>query len=124
MTYYAIKHLHVTSAVLSILFFMIRAWWSVTENALLQTRLVRVLPHIIDTILLVCGVLLAIWIGPWQAWIGAKIIALLLYIAIGMVAIRRGRTPHARALAAVVAVLIFFYIVGVALTHNPWSWMA
>src|SRR5690625_605287 len=105
MSYYAIKHLHVTSAVLSILFFMIRAWWSVTENALLQTRLVRVLPHVIDTILLVCGVALAIWIGPWQGWIGAKIIALLLYIGVGTVAIKRGRSRHTRALAAVVSVL-------------------
>lgn len=121
--YYAIKHLHVMSAVLSILFFMIRAWWSVTENMLLQTRLVRVLPHVIDTVLLVCGVTIAIWIGPWQDWIIAKVIALLLYIGVGTVAIKRGGTPHARALAAVVSVLIFFYIVGVALTHNPWSWI-
>lgn len=124
MNYFVIKHLHVTSAVLSILFFMVRAWWSVRESPLLQTRVVKIAPHIVDTVLLVCGVLLAAMIGPAQPWILAKIIALVFYIGVGTVAIKRGKTPASRAVAAVFAVVIFVYIVGVAIRHNPMSWLA
>lgn len=124
MSYFVIKHLHVTSAAISIVFFLLRSYWSVIGSGLLQRRVVKVLPHIIDTVLLVCGVILAIMIGPWQSWIMAKIVALLLYIGVGMVAIRRGRTPGGRAVAALIATAIFFYIVGVALAHNPMSWLA
>lgn len=124
MNYFAIKHLHVTTAVLSILFFIVRAYWSVSGSALLQARVVKIAPHIIDTLLLVFGVILAAMIGPSQPWILAKIVALVLYIIVGSFAIKRGKTPRSRALAAVVAVAIFLYIVGVALRHNPMSWLA
>lgn len=124
MHYYFIKHLHVTSAALSILFFIVRAFWSVTESAILQKRVVKILPHVIDTILLVCGIILAAMIGAHQPWILTKIVALLFYIGVGTIAIKRGRTPKTRAIAAVIAVLIFAYIVGVAINHNPASWLA
>lgn len=124
MNYTLIKHIHVTSAALSILFFVIRAYWSVSGSGILQARLVRILPHVIDTVLLVAGIMLAAMIGPSQPWILAKIIALVLYIGVGTVAIKRGRTPGGRALAAVIAVLIFIYIVGVAINHDPMSWLS
>ncbi|MBP6019197.1 MAG: SirB2 family protein [Burkholderiaceae bacterium] len=124
MPYFAIKHLHVTAAVLSILFFVLRAYWSVSGSVLLQRRVVKILPHVIDTVLLVCGVILAAMIGPNQPWILAKVIALIAYIGVGTIAIKRGKTPRSRGFAAIVAVAIFFYIVGVALAHNPLSWLA
>ena len=74
MNYFAIKHLHTTAAALSILFFIVRAYWSVTSSPRLQSRVVRIAPHIIDTALLVFGVMLAAMIGPEQPWILAKII--------------------------------------------------
>lgn len=124
MPYFAIKHLHVTAAALSILFFVLRSYWSVSGSALLQRRVVKILPHVIDTVLLVCGVTLAAMIGPNQPWILVKIIALIAYIGAGTIAIKRGKTPGSRGFAAIVAVAIFFYIVGVALAHNPLSWFA
>ncbi|HLR78326.1 MAG TPA: SirB2 family protein [Burkholderiaceae bacterium] len=124
MNYFAIKHVHVTAAVLSILFFVIRAYWSVSGSAALQNRVVRILPHIIDTILLVAGVTLAAMLGGTQPWILAKIVALVLYIVIGSIAIKRGKTAQSRAVAAIIAVLVFFYIVGVAMRHSALSWLA
>lgn len=124
MNYLAIKHLHVTAAVLSILFFVIRAYWSVTCSNKLQLRLVKTLPHVIDTVLLLAGITLAAMIGPEQPWILAKIVALIAYIGVGTIAIKRGKTPKARGIAALVAVAIFAYIVGVAMNHHPLSWLA
>ncbi len=124
MTYIAIKHLHMTAAILSILFFMVRAFWSVTGSARLQLKFVKIAPHIIDTVLLVCGVFLASIIGAEQPWILAKIVGVLLYIGVGTIAIKRGKTPTTRAVAALISIAIFFYIVGVAIKHNPMSWLA
>src|SRR5690606_41579279 len=118
MNYLAIKHLHMTAAGLSILFFVIRAYWSVTGSDKLQHRLVKTLPHVIDTVLLLAGITLAAMIGPNQPWILAKIVALIAYIGVGTFAIRRGKTPKSRGLAALGAIVIFAYIVGVAVHHH------
>lgn len=125
MNYYTpIKHLHMAAVYASIIFFVIRAWWSVCGSGLLQKPVVRILPHVIDTVLLVCGVILAFMIGPLQAWILTKLVLLLAYIAVGTIAIKRGRTPQSRLVAALVSVGIFFYIIGVAVSKNPASWFA
>ena len=124
MNYMLIKHLHVTAAALSILFFVVRAYWSVSENALLQKKVVKIAPHVIDTVLLVAAILLAMMLGPAasQPWVLTKIVLLIAYIGVGTIAIKRGRTPRTRAIAAIVAVAIFAYIVGVAIRHHPASW--
>lgn len=124
MNYFLIKHIHMTAAGLSLIFFIVRAFWSVTGSAALQNKAVKVVPHIIDSVLLVAGIILAAMIGPEQPWILAKIVLLLAYIGVGTVAIKRGRTPTQRAVAAVIAVAIFLYIVGIAIAHNPLSWFA
>lgn len=126
MNYLLIKHIHVTAAALSILFFIIRAYWSVTENSLLQKKVVKIAPHIIDTVLLVAAIMLSMLLGPAasQPWVLTKIILLVAYIGVGTVAIKRGSTPGTRAVAAVIAVAIFAYIVGVALNRSPASWFA
>ncbi|TCT08653.1 SirB2 family protein [Paralcaligenes ureilyticus] len=123
MNYFIIKQLHMSAAALSIIFFVVRAYWSITGSGLLARRLVRILPHVIDTVLLVCGVILTFMLGGLQPWIIAKLVALVLYIGIGTIAIKRGKTAGSRGAAALIAIAIFFYIVGVAIRHNPMSWM-
>ena len=124
MNYLLIKHLHVTAAALSILFFVIRAYWSVTENSMLHKKFIKIAPHVIDTVLLVCAILLSMMLGPAasEPWVLTKIILLIAYVGVGTIAIKRGRTPRSRAVAAVIAVAIFLYIVGVAIKHHPASW--
>lgn len=120
--YFLIKHLHMTTAIVSIAFFIVRAWWSVREVALLQRRWVRILPHVNDTLLLVLGVMLTIMLSmsPHQhPWLAAKLLGLIVYILLGTVAIKRGRTPLTRGLAAVAAIAVFFYVYGTAMTKNP-----
>ncbi|WP_089794208.1 SirB2 family protein [Halomonas korlensis] len=125
--YPLIKHLHITAATLSILFFMLRAWWSVREVPMLQRRWVKITPHLIDTILLALGVVLMVMLSAWphqHPWLAAKLIALLVYIALGTLAIKRGRTPMVRAITALAAVVTFVYMLGTAIRHSPLSWMA
>jgi len=122
--YLPIKHLHMTAVGLSIVLFIVRAYWSVSGSALLQRRWVRILPHVVDTVLLTCGVILAAIIGPNQPWILTKIVLLIAYIGVGTIAIKRGRTTRGKLTAAVIAVAIFAYIVGVAITKNSGSWFS
>jgi uncharacterized membrane protein SirB2 len=96
----------------------------VTGSALLQRRWVRILPHVVDTVLLTCGVILAAVIGPNQPWILTKIVLLIAYIGVGTIAIKRGRTTRGKLTAALIAVAIFAYIVGVAITKNSGSWFS
>ena len=120
--YFLIKHLHMTTAIISIAFFIVRAWWSVREVALLQRRWVRILPHVNDTLLLVLGVMLTVMLSmsPHQhPWLAAKLLGLIVYIVLGTVAIKRGRTPLTRGVTAVAAIAVFFYIYGTAITKNP-----
>ncbi|MEO6986358.1 MAG: SirB2 family protein [Paralcaligenes sp.] len=124
MNYFVIKQLHMSAAVLSIIFFVVRAYWSVTSSGLLARRLVKILPHVVDTVLLGCGVILTFMLGGLQPWIIAKLVALVLYIGIGTIAIKRGKTAGTRGAAALIAIAVFFYIVGVAIRHNPMSWVA
>lgn len=123
--YLILKHLHITAAYASLVFFVLRAFWSVRGVALLQARWVKVVPHVIDTLLLTFGVTLAVILNFWPLppWLSAKITALVIYILLGTVAIKRGKTPKIRASAAVAAVLVFAYIIGAAVERSALSWL-
>lgn len=128
MEHYAlIKHLHMTAAGASLSFFLVRAWWSVQASPTLARPWVRVLPHLIDTTLLGLGVWLMVSLSLWphqQPWLAAKLLGLLAYIGLGTLAIKRGRTPRSRGLAALAALAVFAFMVGAAVRHSPWSWLA
>jgi len=122
-----IKYLHVSCVLLSYAFFFLRGVWMLRGSPLLQQRWVKILPHIIDTTLLLSAITLAYQLSfsPLSApWLMAKIIALLLYILLGTLAIKRGKTRKIRLAAWLSAQMVFVYIVSVALTHNPMPWLA
>lgn len=122
MDYYALKHTHMTFVALSGALFLLRGLWMLSDSARLQQRWVRVAPHVVDTLLLASAIGLAVWSGqyPLQApWLSAKLVALVVYIGLGTLALKRGRTPRVRTLAFAAALACFGYIIAVALTKNP-----
>ena len=122
----ALKHLHIGCAFLSIVGFTLRGYWMLTGSALLRSRPARVLPHMIDTLLLASAVgMLLIWqLSPLQSdWLIAKIIALLVYIGLGMVALRFGKSRKTRVNAWLLALLAAAYIVSVAYSKSPWGFL-
>ena len=54
-------------------------------------------------------------------WLAAKIVGLLLYIGLGMLALRPGRPLALRAGAWAAALAVVGWIVAVALTKDPWA---
>jgi uncharacterized membrane protein SirB2 len=121
--YILIKTAHVTCAAISVSGFVVRGMWMFTGSGLLRHKLTRVLPHAVDALLLLSALWLLLLSGQHPTgrdWLTAKLVAIVLYIVVGSVALKRGRTALTRALAFVVALGLFAYIVAVALARQPW----
>ena len=91
-------------------------------SPLLGTRFVRVAPHALDTLLLASALWLSWMLGQYpfvNGWLTAKVLGLLVYIVLGSIALRRGRTKAVRAAAFAGALLAAGYVVAVALTKDP-----
>ena len=121
MDYALLKMVHVGSVILSFSLFFLRGIWLIQDSENLRQRWVKILPHINDTVLLASAILLAIAIqqNPLEhAWLTAKISGLLVYIGLGMVAMRFGKTRKTRIAAWAAALFVFAYIVLVALIKS------
>ena len=117
-----LKLIHVTCAFASIAGFALRGYWMAVDNPLLQHRVVKVLPHVIDTLLLgaALALLIVLHLSPLtQPWLGTKIVALLFYIGLGMVALRFGRSKGVRVSAWLLALLTAVFMVSVAYSKSP-----
>jgi uncharacterized membrane protein SirB2 len=117
-----IKAIHVLCAVLSGMGFFARGLLMAAESPMLRVRWIKISPHIIDTVLLISAIILASqwgWAALQQPWLAAKIIALLLYISLGMLALRFAKSKSVRVMAWASALLVFAYIVSVALSKSP-----
>jgi uncharacterized membrane protein SirB2 len=114
--------LHVGCAALSVTGFVLRGALMLVDSPLRRAPLVRVAPHVVDTLLLVAAVALAVTLrqAPFaDAWLTAKLGALLAYIGLGLVAFRFGRTRTVRAAAFAGALLAVAYLIAVALARDP-----
>jgi len=127
VSYTLLKHLHVTCVVTTFLLFLVRGAWMIQGTLRHQGRWVRVVPHVIDTVLLASAIAMVILLGQYPGtagWLTAKVIGLLLYIVFGTVALKRGRTLPLRIAAFTGALVTFGYVVSVALTHDPRGFLA
>jgi len=125
--YLALKLAHITAAILTISGFALRGFWMLTDSANLDRRIVKIAPHIVDSVFLLSGIGL-IWILRLpvmsQPWLMAKLLALVLYVLLGTVALRRGKTKKTRTIALVLAILTFAYIAGTAMNKSVGSWLS
>jgi len=121
------KTIHVTFAALSFIGFFVRGIWMLKDSPLLQQRWVKITPQLVDTVLLGSAIILAVQmrLSPFeQPWLMAKIIALLVYIGVGLVALRFGRSKSIRTAAWLLGMVIFSYIVAVAVSKSVLGWFA
>jgi len=120
--YALLKPLHATLALVSGAGFALRGVWMLRGSPRLAARWVRIAPHVVDTGLLLSGIALAVLLrlAPGEnAWLATKLALLLVYIAAGMLALRRGRTRRIRAAALAAALAAYGLILASALTHRP-----
>lgn len=125
--YSALKHLHLTTVALSLCLFVLRGIWMLVESPQLQRIWVRVVPHVIDAVLLASAIGLAVILHQYpfvHGWLTAKVLGLILYIILGSIALKRGSTQSIRGAAWIAALAVFGYIVSVAVTRSPLGFLA
>ena len=127
MDYLLLKTLHQAAVVLSISGFFARGLGSLCAARWVRSRVANTLPHGVDTVLLLSALGMA-WmasLNPLHApWLMAKIVALLLYIALGMVVLRPQLPLALRCVAWLGALATFGYIASVAMTKSPLGFLA
>ena len=122
MDYSALKHSHVGIAYLSIILFILRFALFKFMPAFKSNKLLKILPHIIDTFLLIFAIWLCVMIGQYPLtdhWLTAKVLGLVGYISFGTIAIKRGKNW-----AFIAALASFAYIFGAAKSHSALSFFS
>jgi uncharacterized membrane protein SirB2 len=120
--YLLMRALHIGCAAVSIAGFALRGLLMLARSPLLESRFARVAPHVVDTVLLASALWLSWRIAQYpfvHDWVTAKILALIAYIVLGTIALKRGPTLAIRATAFAAALAAAGYIVSVALTRDP-----
>ena len=126
-TYPEMRLLHVACVAVSGTLFTFRGLMRIADLAIANHWALRWTSYLVDTALLsaAIGLTLALHQYPFvNAWLTTKVVLLPLYITSGLVALQYARTRPGRSAAFLAAVLIFAYIVGVAIAHDPAGWFA
>lgn len=118
-----LKFVHVACVVLSLAGFLLRMFWAFQHDPRLHHRITRILPHVIDTGLLLSALamLYVLKLNPFAvAWLSAKIAALLAYILLGAMALKYAPGRRSQLIAFVLAIASYGYMLAVAISKSPW----
>lgn len=119
--YMALKHSHMLFAMLSVLLLVVRFALLSKGSALLQTKFLKIVPHVVDTLLLLSAVSLMMTLSQYPIstpWLTDKVVGVAAYILMGVVALK-GRTPMLRIMAFLGALGWLSLVVRVAITKTP-----
>ncbi len=121
MEYTLLKLIHVGTVYITFGLFLVRGIWMLLDSPRLQDRWVRIVPHLNDTLLLTAAIAMLIvgGLNPLDnPWIIAKILGLLLYIFLGTMALKRGKTKGQRILYFIAALATIGWLIAVAITKQ------
>lgn len=125
--YPQIKLLHMSVALLSGALFALRGAFALGGARWPQALPVKLLSYGIDTALLTAALML-LTILPWamfaNGWLATKLVLVVVYVVLGVFAMRPGRSQRTRALCYIAALLVFAQVYGIARAHNPLGWLA
>src|SRR4029079_9872511 len=120
--YQQIKWVHVAAVLTSGGLFALRGLAMLAGARWHMAAPLRYLSYMIDTVLLPAALMLATILHQYpfvHAWLTAKVLLLVVYVELGVFALRRGRTARIRATCFFAALAIYLFIVSVAWTHDP-----
>ena len=124
MDYLTVKLIHQSAVALSLTGFFVRGAASLSGATWVQSRMAKTLPHLIDTVLLLSALTLA-WmlsLTPANApWLMAKVMGLVAYVALGVIAMRPTRSKRVRVAAWLAAMATAGWIVSVDITKSAWG---
>jgi uncharacterized membrane protein SirB2 len=117
-----IKWVHVAAVIVSGSLFALRGAGAMANARWPMWAPLRYLTYTVDTVLLTAALMLATLLHQYpfvHGWLTAKVLLLVLYIVLGTFALKRARTPRARAWSYVSALFVFLLIVSIARAHHP-----
>lgn len=125
--YPVLRSAHIACAILTITLFVLRGGLMLAESPWQQNVVLRYLPHAVDTVLLTTALMLTSVIHqyPFAAgWLTTKVVLLVVYIVLGSIALKRGRTRRTRVAAFIAALATVGFLVTVARAHHPFGVLA
>lgn len=126
--YGQIKAVHVAAVLLSGAFFLMRGLLvQAGRPRVAMSAYARYASYTVDTVLLTAALMLVtILPGGMFAnqWLTFKLALLVAYVVLGSLALKRARTPLARALFYVAALVVYAAMLGIARAHHPLGWLA
>jgi uncharacterized membrane protein SirB2 len=120
--YLLLRHVHIGCASLTIALFVLRGGLMLAESPWQRNVVLRYLPHVVDTVLLTSALMLTTAIHQYPfstGWVTMKVVLLVVYIVLGSIALKRGRTKSIRVAALVAALATIGFLVTVARAHHP-----
>ncbi|MGD7600016.1 invasion regulator SirB2 [Salmonella enterica] len=129
MTIAMLLTLHLICVALSVSLFVARYWWRYCGHALAAARWTRIVPPVIDTLLLLSGIGLIVktHILPFTesgSWLTGKLFGVIIYIVLGFIALdyRQARSQQARFIAFPLALVVLYIIIKLATTkYRYWG---
>lgn len=119
--YMMVKHIHLTAVALTFILFVLRFIWVMSNSGMMRQKWVKIVPHIIDTVLLISAITLCVLISQYPfyvAWLSEKVIGLVAYIVLGLFALKLGKNKLVKSVAFVAAVAVFASIGKIAVTKQ------
>lgn len=120
--YLEIKWLHIACVIASGSLFFLRGCLMLAGSRLANLAAVKRLSYLIDSTLLAAAIALVLILHQYpfvQAWLTVKVLLLVVYIVLGVFALRRGRSRASRGACFIAALAVFGFIVSVAIAHHP-----
>ncbi len=124
--YPQIRFMHVLLICLSGGLFALRGGFSLLGMRWPHWSAIRWSAIVIDTMLLTSAAMLFTMLPKalfGNGWLTLKVALVVVYILIGVLAMRRGAAARTRWIAYLGALTVFAWIVGIARMHSPWGWL-
>lgn len=119
--YPVIKLLHIAAVALSGGLFFVRGLGRAADATWAMAAPLRYASYAIDTVLLGAAIALAVMLHQYpfvHGWLTAKVVLLVVYIVLGSLALKRGRTRAIRVVCWLAALGVFALILSIARHHN------
>ncbi|MGY0638299.1 MAG: SirB2 family protein [Paraglaciecola chathamensis] len=120
--YTAVKHIHLTCIALSVLLFIMRFIWTMTQSSMLQKKWVKITPHIVDTLLILSAATLCVLISQYPfvtPWVTEKLVGLFMYVFMVALALKMARTNFMRIIGFIGALSWIAFTALVAISKQP-----
>ncbi|QFU24002.1 SirB2 family protein [Shewanella eurypsychrophilus] len=116
--YPAIKHVHLTFIAASVLFFLVRFVLHMRQSPIMDKKLVKIAPHVIDTLLLLSGLTLCFIIKQYpfiDPWLTEKFTAVIAYIILATISLKANKGKLFKVFAALGAIAWVVYAAKLAM---------